>query len=54
MFKIKDNEEYKEATLQELEELRIKTNKNTSNNSWGYELMAIDNNNTMYLQLKEF
>lgn len=59
MFRERDYEEYKQISMKELEEIKIKMDKPSSDGgSWGCEVIAIDKidveNNVMYLQIEEF
>ena len=54
-----DYEKYRQISMKELEEIKIKMDKPSSDwCSWGCEVIAIDKidveNNVMYLQVKEF
>ena len=59
MFRERDYEEYKQISMKELEEIKIKMDKPSSGGcSWGCEVIAIDKidveNNAIYLQVEEF
>lgn len=59
MFRERDYEEYKQISMKELEEIKIKMDKPSSNRcSWGCDVIAVDEidveNNAMYLQIEEF
>lgn len=58
MFKKWNDEEYKQVSIKELEELKAKADKDSSGGSWGFEVIAIEKidveNNIIYLKLNEF
>lgn len=58
-FRNRESEEYKEISVEELEAIKIKMDRPSSNRcSWGCEVIAMDKidveNDIMYLQVEDF